>query len=125
MPENEPQSAGGGGAPAPAAASGGLAENVAGALCYLPIIAIIFLLIEPYNKTRFVRFHAFQSLFLCVASIGLGIVLAVIPILGWIMLPFVQLGIFIMAVIAAVKAYGKNYFKLPVIGNFAEKQAGA
>ena len=45
-------------APASAAAAGGLADNVAGLLAYLTIIpAIIFLVIEPFNKNRFVRFH--------------------------------------------------------------------
>ena len=41
-----------------------MAENVAGMLAYFTIIpAIIFLLIEPYNRNRFVRFHSFQCLF--------------------------------------------------------------
>ena len=41
-----------------------LAENIAGMLAYFTIIpAIVFLLIEPYNKNHFVRFHSFQCLF--------------------------------------------------------------
>src|ERR1700760_4654206 len=41
-----------------------LADNVAGMLAYFTIIpAIVFLLIEPYNRNRFVRFHCFQCLF--------------------------------------------------------------
>src|SRR5882672_587094 len=75
-------------APAAApAAGGGMADNVAGMLCYITIIpAIIFLVMEPYNKNRFVRFHAFQMIFLCVAWIALWIVLGIIgmiPIFGW------------------------------------------
>lgn len=43
------------------AATGGLTDNVAGMLAYVTIIpAIIFLIMEPYNRSRFVRFHAFQ-----------------------------------------------------------------
>jgi len=50
---------------APAAATvGGMADNVAGMLAYVTIIpSIIFLVMEPYNKNRFVRFHSFQNLF--------------------------------------------------------------
>src|SRR6266568_9466065 len=68
-------------------ATGGLADNVAGMLAYVTIIpAIIFLMLEPYNKSRFIRFHSFQSIFFTLAwivlSIGLNII-AAIPVLGW------------------------------------------
>src|SRR5438046_380558 len=57
----------------PASGSGadiGLSQNIAGLLCYITLIpAIIFLVIEPYNKNRFIRFHAFQSIFLSVAAV--------------------------------------------------------
>src|SRR3954452_9966484 len=50
---------------ASAPSSAGLSDNAAGAIAYVTIIpAIIFLLVEPYNRKRFVRFHAFQCLFL-------------------------------------------------------------
>ena len=120
------QSVGSGAAAAPApAASSGMSENLTAALSYLWITAIIFLLIEPYKNQKFVRFHSFQSLFLGIASFGIHIVLSLIPIIGWILLPFASLGIFIIAVIAAVKAYQNQEFKLPVIGEMAAKQAGA
>src|SRR5947209_9695110 len=57
------------GYPPPAAGGLGMDENLASALCYIPIVGLIFLLIEPYNKNRTVRFHAFQSLFYCLAWI--------------------------------------------------------
>ncbi len=116
------QSAGGGAAAAPAAQSGGLQNNLAGALAYLWIVAIIFLLIEPYNRNKFVRFHSFQALFLGLVSIAGHIVLGIIPFVGWVILPFVSLAIFVVAVICAVKAYGKQEFKLPVLGELAAKQ---
>src|SRR5512146_3206085 len=71
-------------APAPAVSTGGLTDNVAGMLAYVTIIpAIVFLVIEPYNRNRFVRFHAFQCLFTAVALIVIHIVLMMIPIIGW------------------------------------------
>ena len=116
--------AAGGGAAAPAA-SGGLADNVAGALAYVTIIpAIIFLVMEPYNRNKFIRFHAFQCL--CIAGVGFVLgVFNIIPILGQIVFLLGNLGLVIAWIICIVKAYGNEKFKLPVIGDFAEKQANA
>ena len=111
--------------PPPSSSSSGLESNIAAALAYLPILAIVWLLVEPYSKDRFIKFHSIQSIALAVASIGLSIVLLIIPILGWILLPFLQLAVFVAAVICAVKAYQKEKFKLPVLGDFAEKQVEA
>jgi uncharacterized membrane protein len=120
------QSVGGGAAAAPAtSAQSGLNDNVAGLLSYLFIPAIIFLVVEPFNKNKFVRFHAFQGLFLGGVSIVGHIVLTIIPIIGWIILPFFSLAIFVIAVIAAIKAYGNNKWMIPIIGPMAEKQADA
>ncbi len=114
------------------AVTGGLTDNVAGLLAYITIIpAIVFLVLEPYNKNRFIRFHAFQCIFFCVAWIVLWIVLGIIgqiPILGWATLliwPLIGLGGLIIWVILLLKAYQNQMFKLPVIGDMAEKQANA
>ena len=121
----------GGGGTAPAAAGTGLASNVAGALAYLTIIpAIIFLLVEPYNKDRFVRFHSFQCLFLAAATFviffALGI-FAMIPVVGWLvgllLIPLLGLGIFVLVLFTMYKAYNNQKFMLPVIGKLAEQQA--
>jgi uncharacterized membrane protein len=121
------QSAGGGAAAAPApVAAGGLQDNVAGMLAYITIIpAIVFLVMEPYNRNRFIRFHAFQCLFLFVAIIAIDIVLGFIPIVGWMLAPLVGLGALVLAIICLLKAYNNQMWKLPVIGDLAEKQANA
>ena len=114
---------------APAAA--GLADNVAGALAYVTIIpAIVFLVLEPFNKKRFVSFHAFQSLFFAVAWTVLWLVLGFIvhiPLLGWataLIWPLVSLAGYVIWLILVFKAYQGELFKLPVIGDIAEQQAG-
>ena len=107
-----------------------MAENVAGMLAYFTIIpAIIFLLLEPYNRNRFVRFHSFQCLFTCAALIVLQIVLSIfshiIPVLMfgvWGLLGLAELALWILLV---VKAYQHEMFKLPIVGDLAEKQAGS
>ena len=114
---------------APVAA--GLTDNVAGALAYVTIIpAIVFLVLEPFNKKRFVRFHSFQCLFLAAAWIVLNIVLMILshlPIIGWlvaILSMLVGLALLVLVVFLILKAYQGQMFKLPVIGDIAEQQAG-
>jgi uncharacterized membrane protein len=126
------------GAPAAATAStGGMADNVAGLIAYItPIPSIIFLVMEPYNKNRFVRFHSWQNIFFFIALIALWIaylivatVLAFIPILGHVVAFLLWLGLFIgqfvIWIILLLKANGGQMYKLPIIGDMAEKQANA
>jgi uncharacterized membrane protein len=119
-------------AAAPVAGGGGLADNVAGMLAYVTIIPpIIFLVTPPYNKSRFVRFHSFQSIFFIIAWIVLWTVLhflVVIPVLGWLTIflwPLVGLAGVIIWIILLLKANQGQMYKLPVIGDLAEKQAVA
>jgi uncharacterized membrane protein len=125
-------------APPPPGANPGLGmdENLAAALCYIPIVGLIFLLVEPYNKNRTVKFHAMQSIFYCIAwfvvAIGLSIftaiTLAIMPGFMWsvwlLVTRLVELALFVGLVIMAVKAYQGSRFLMPIIGPLAEKQAG-
>ncbi len=111
---------------APQAAQSGLSDTAAGAIAYITIIpAIIFLLVEPYNRNSFVRFHAWQCIFLGIAAIAIQIVLGIIPVIGWIILPFASLGILIVWIIALMKALKGERYQLPIIGKYAAQQAGA
>ena len=119
------------------ASGGAMADNVAGMLAYVTIIpAILFLVMEPYSKSRFVRFHCFQNIFLHVAVfvlwIGLFIVsavLAFIPILGhlvaFLLWMLFSIGLLIIWVVLLLKANQGLMWKLPIIGDLAEKQANA
>jgi uncharacterized membrane protein len=119
-----------GGAPAPAVGQGsaapasGLQDNVAGALAYLVIPAIIFLVVEPYNRNRFIRFHSFQAIIYWIASIILQTIAWMIPILNLVLGPIIGLAIFIGWVVLLIKAFQGTMFKMPMIGDLAEKQAG-
>lgn len=108
----------------------GMTDNVAGMLAYFTIIpAIIFLVMEPYNRNRFIRFHAFQCLFFAVAWTVLWIALSIfahIPFLGWLSIliwPLILLAGFIVWIILVIKANQGQMYKLPFIGDMAEKQA--
>lgn len=114
----------------PPMSTGGLSDNIAGLLCYVTVIpAVVFLLLSPYNRRRFVRFHAFQSIFLMLAcmaaSLGLR-VLAQLPVLRWstlLLWPLLGLAELVVWVICVVKAFQGSMFKLPLIGEYAEQQA--
>lgn len=122
----------GAGAQAASSAGAGSQDNVMGALAYVTIIpAIIFLVIEPYNKNPFVRFHAFQCLFFAGVMITLNIanmILGLVPFIGFLTIVSSMLiffaGIAVWALLV-FKAYSGEKFKLPVIGDLAEKQAQA
>ena len=119
--------------PAPAygqATGAGLAANLIGALCYLvtPVTAIIFLVLDPYNKDRFVRFHAWQAIFFAVAwvalKIALGILYFILPnFLVGMMSGLISLGFFLGWLWLMFQAYQNKCEKLPVIGDLAEQQA--
>ena len=123
-----------------AKSSTGLDENIAALLSYVFgwISGLIFFLIE--KDSRLVRFHAMQSLLfnvlVAVVGIALWIVLFVVfmiaaQVSGTLatLLSLVSIlvwGVFLLGILAGfilclVKAFQGQYFKLPVIGNFAEK----
>lgn len=116
----------------PPAAQSGLSDNAAGGLAYVTgIPAIVFLMVEPYNRNRFVRFHSWQSILLAIAlfvvEVGL-MVLGRIPGVGFAELfirPLVGLAFFVMWVIVLLQAFTGKWFKLPILGDIAEKQANS
>jgi uncharacterized membrane protein len=110
----------------------GLTDNAAGGLAYVTIIpAIVFLAIAPYNRNSFVRFHAWQSIFFTVACVAIDIALMVIgrlPFLGLMTLflwPLVGLAFLILWIVVLIKAFNGERYKLPIIGDLAEKQANS
>jgi uncharacterized membrane protein len=127
--------------PGPAGKSStGLDENIAALLAYVFgwVSGLIFFLIEKDSKL--VRFHAMQSILfnLCVgvlcfiiwilfaiiyliASQVAGAMGSLVGILGTLLWLVLSLGILIAWVLCLVRAYQGQYFKLPIIGNFAEK----
>jgi len=115
-----------------------MTNNVAACLSYLVgwVTGLIFLVIEPYKNDKFVRFNAFQSIFLSIAVFAIWIgALILSTILGFIthglgffimgpLMMLVWLGVVVAVVICMIKAYGNQTFKLPIIGDMAAKQAG-
>ncbi len=115
---------------------GALPENIAGAIAYVTCIpAIVWLLVEPYNRNRFVRFHSIQSLLLWAAGILVwialkvsGLVLFHVPMLGPLLIGLlwgmVALAVVLIWLVLLVKAFQGEMFKLPLLGRLADWYAG-
>ncbi len=113
-----------------------LAPNIAGLLSYVLgfITGIIFLVLEPYKNDKFVRFHAFQSIFFSVALTAFwilwnGILGALFWNVSFLLLilgpisALVSLAAFLLWIFLMYKAYNNERFMIPIIGEFAAKQA--
>lgn len=122
----------------PKPSGSGLAPNVASLLCYACpctlVTGIIFLIIERENRP--VKFHAWQATMLGIAifviyialwilqaalAFSLGPLAVVMGLVSFI----VNIGALILWIVCMVKAYRGEIFKLPIIGDMAEKQLGA
>ena len=124
----------------------GLDANIGAMLCYVaniipcvvPLGLVYSIIVVVQDKTnKLARFHAFQSIFLALATIpliiiyfvGFGIAFAIDAALGfplfmfvvWLIVMLFGLAIFIGVIYSAIKAFQGEIFKLPIIGNFADQ----
>ena len=117
----------------------GMDGNITALLGYIVgIVAIISIIMEKDNK--FVRFHSLQSVLWSVAClIGFFAILIIGGILGlvlvtvsstlggivWTLTILLYVGMFFVLfgglIYGAIKSYGGSMFKLPIVGNLAEK----
>lgn len=122
--------------PTPGPTKLGMPSNVAGLLCYAPCcIGLIFSIVAAIveKESRFLRFHAFQSLLLQ----GLGFVIGVALWIGQVMLAVMRLGPIALVltllqwviglallgvlIFLMIKAYGNEEFEIPTLGAMARK----
>ena len=140
----EPPAAPASGAPGGKTSFLNLDSSVGAMLCYIAnflccvglVLAIVFLVTEKEN--RFVKFHALQSIFLVVLEIVAGIVIEILTLilslvlnmvnmswiaglLTWLLGCLVLLIFLILLIIGGIKAYGGQWYKLPIVGGFAWK----
>lgn len=117
--------------------AGQFRESIAGALAYVTFIpAILFLMLEPYKKNVFVRFHSVQCLLFWVATAAAvaairlaALLLFMIPVAG----PLLAVLVWTVGILAAgviwlvliVKALQGQRFKLPILGDWAERHANS
>ncbi len=109
-----------------------LSDRAAGAIAYLTFIpAIVFLVLEPYKRNLYVRYHAWQSILLTLGAFAVNLVLGFLlvfallfsprlHVMAWRAIELFWIAVWIACVVNA--ATGKR-FRLPVIGALAEQQA--
>jgi uncharacterized membrane protein len=112
----------------------GISDNGAGTLAYITFIpAIVFLVMPPYNASSYVRFHAWQSIFLNAVAFLLWVAILIVSTVTMFFAPilmatihfFIFLCLFAAWVVCVIQALNGKRFQLPVIGALAAKQAGA
>src|SRR5580704_5781607 len=106
----------------------GLQENVASALCYLALVltGVLFLFLEPYNRNKAIRFHAFQAIFVWIGIVAVYFAVNIVfgTILGgphtyWLLSLIwsaFSLCAFVLWLLLMYKAYNGERWVLPVIG---------
>ena len=120
----------------------GLDNNIGALICYVGnlicalglIYSIVVLVTDKTNKLP--RFHAMQSILLTVINFIVilpayfvaaafflmnSTITSLIGMLLWFVILIVALGLFVLMVIAAVKAFNGEIYKIPVIGNYADQ----
>jgi len=114
-----------------------LRDNFLGALAYVSFVpAVVFLLIDRYRRSPFVRFHSIQCLLLWLVCIVLAVVVRVVflgllfipkvgPLLAVLVVVVVGLAAVFVWIVLLVKAFQGEKFALPVIGDVAEQYSGA
>ncbi len=124
--------------PTPGKTQLGLEPNVAGLLCYMPVccigfvFSIVVLIVE--KQSRFVKFHAFQSLLVSGAAIVVFVALQVAMVVAsmvagllgtlvWLLMLLVGLALLALTVLLMMKAYNNEEYALPTLGELARKWA--
>jgi uncharacterized membrane protein len=110
----------------------GISDNAIGAISYFTFIpAAFFLLVSPYKNSSYVRFHAWQSLLLTMTAFVVEIVIGAIALLTLFLavailtytLRAVSVLWMILWLVCVIKAMNGKKFKIPLLGNIAEKLA--
>lgn len=79
-------------------------------LFFLPLIAC--------PESGYARFHANQALLLLIVAIAGNVILGIIPMIGWMLMPFFGIGVLILGIIGFVNGFGSKAKRLPLIGRF-------
>lgn len=98
----------------------GIEENFEAVLCYLFfwVSGLIFYFVEDKNK--FIRFHAMQSILVFLPLMIFAMIFSFFLVwIGWLFWGLV----FVIWLVLMIKAYQNQKFKLPIVGDIAEKNS--
>lgn len=108
-------------------------ENLAAALCYLiPIVTgVLFLFVQPINRNKTVRFHAFQAIFFWLGVLVADVIIDIVfgGILGGdgsyavlrLIWTLFRLAVLALWLVLMYRAYNRERWVLPIVGEMAQK----
>lgn len=108
----------------------GISDNAAGAISYFTFLpAFFFLLVAPYKENPYVSFHAWQSVLLDITAFVVEIIFGAIALLTIFLgnmtlvysLRVISVLWLVLWLVCVIKAMNGKRFKIPVLGNIAEK----
>ena len=105
---------------------GGFDERQIGLLAYItPVPALALLIIEPFSRNRFARFHSYQCLLLTLAAIILTALTGTLSLffLEGLLSNLVHLLLAACWVRAAYMAWQGHTWQVPIIGELARRKA--
>ena len=79
---------------------------------------LFFLPLITCPESQYAKFHANQSLLLWITGIAGSIILGLIPIIGWILLPFFSIVLLVLGIMGLVNGLNGNAKRLPIIGKY-------
>lgn len=104
--------------------SAGPSTNTIAAMAYVTFIpALIFLVIEPYKRNDFIRFHSWQCIALTLVEMAGSIVFGFMGEIGGMIRALLGLLLFVFWLIALIKASKGERYHIPIIGELAETLA--
>lgn len=77
---------------------------------------LFFLPLITCPESRYAKFHANQALLLLITGIAGSMILSIIPVVGWMLLPFFGVGVFVLGIMGLVNGFGGKAKRLPLIG---------
>lgn len=97
-------------------------NKVIAAIGYLWILCLVPLLAKKDSK--FAQFHGKQGLVLTVVSVIMwfvSMILAFIPIIGWLIAFVIWIGILVLAILGIINSLNGQYWEMPILGEYAKK----
>ncbi len=104
--------------PAAPAAKGGGDDNLIAAISYIGVIAVVILLVK--KDSEYVQFHAKQATVLFIGEIAVW-VLGMVTWFLFFIWGLVWLVFLVVSIVGFIQALGGNKYKMPVVGDLAEK----
>ena len=87
-------------------------------IAYFGIIGVVIVLVTEAKNSPFAKFHLNQSFPLAIASLAGSTILGMIPIIGWSLIPLLNIAVLVLIIMGIINAAQGEAKRLPIVGNF-------